>query len=285
MKSETNCLEQALNKERSRLVQNALAEDLDTGDLTAGLIPGDTISDAKICSREEAILCGSTWANEVYALIDSTITIDWLVDDGAPIQAGQVICRLCGNSRALLTGERTALNFLQTLSATATLTSRYVKAVAGTATKILDTRKTLPGFRHSQKYAVRCGGAWNHRLGLYDGILVKENHILAAGSIAAALGQARRSLPPGALLEVEVETLDELKQALTAAAPRILLDNFDLKTLKTAVMINDGRAELEASGNVSLKNIACIAATGVDYISVGNLTKNIQAVDLSMRLT
>jgi len=191
---------------------------------------------------------------------------------------------LHGSSRALLTGERTALNFLQTLSATATLTARYVAAVAGSTAKILDTRKTLPGFRYSQKYSVRCGGGYNHRMGLYDGILIKENHILAAGSIAGALDKAMQVLPEGALLEVEVESLDELEQALAAAAPRILLDNFDLTTLAEAVNRTRGRTVLEASGNVNLNTIADIAATGVDYISVGGLTKSIQAIDLSMRL-
>ncbi len=277
-------MKQALLSERHRLVREALAEDVGGGDLTAALIPATTVDQAKICCREAAVLCGKQWANEAFSFIDPNITIDWLVDDGAQIQPDQVICCLTGNGRALLTAERTALNFLQMLSATTTLTSRYVTAIAGTAAKILDTRKTLPGFRHSQKYAVRCGGGYNHRYGLYDGILIKENHILAAGSISAALDQVKQSLPPGGLLEVEVESLDELEQALAAAAPRVLLDNFNLDALEAAVDITRGRSMLEASGSVDLENVARIAATGVDYISVGSLTKNIQAVDLSMRL-
>ncbi len=284
MTSLRTTFQQALLSERSRLVREALAEDLGPGDLTAALIPVSTVSQATICSREAAVLCGTKWASQVFSLIDPNITIDWLADDGAQIRPGQVICKMTGNSRALLTGERTALNFLQTLSATATLTSHYVAAVDGSAAKILDTRKTIPGFRFSQKYAVRCGGGHNHRLGLYDGILIKENHILAAGSIAAALKQARQALLPGALLEVEVESLVELEQALAAAAPRILLDNLDFNALATAVNMTQGCAVLEASGNVTLENITQIAATGVNYISVGSLTKNIQAVDLSMRI-
>jgi len=276
--------DQALLVERDRLVTTALAEDLGAGDLTAALIPSRAISQGQICSREMAILCGTKWVDLVFASIDPKISIAWQHLDGADLQAGAIICYLTGNSRALLSGERTALNFLQTLSATATVTSRYVTAVAGTGAKILDTRKTLPGFRYSQKYAVRCGGGHNHRLGLHDGILIKENHILAAGSITAALDRARQSLPAGALLEVEVESLAELEQALSAAAPRILLDNFELKALDAAVAMTAGSAKLEASGNISLENIARIAATGVDYISVGSLTKHIQAIDFSMRL-
>ena len=263
-------------------VKLALLEDVGQQDLTANLIPADAEAQAQLITRQDAVLCGRDWFETVFNQLDNNIQIDWLATDGDALAADEVICRIKGPARAILTGERTAMNFLQTLSATATLAKRYADAVAGLPVKVLDTRKTLPGWRVAQKYAVRCGGCFNHRFGLYDGILIKENHINAAGSIAAAVSQAQ-SLNAGVPIEVEVENLDELHQALQAGADIVLLDNFELETLKQAVAINDKKALLEASGGISLNNIRDIAETGVDRISVGALTKDIQAVDLSLR--
>ena len=266
-------------------VAAALAEDVGAGDLTASLIDTDAVVGATIIARESLVLCGEEWVNEVFRQLDEGIIIDWYIGDGGRAEADDVICKLVGPARALLTGERTALNFLQTLSSTATTTAAYVSAVAGTRARVLDTRKTIPGLRLAQKYAVSCGGGVNHRVGLYDAILIKENHIKSAGSITAALQRAG-NLGTDVLIEVEVESHDELLEALDAGATRILLDNFSLDALSEAVATNEGYgivgAELEASGNVTLESIRQIAETGVDYISTGALTKNIQAADLSM---
>ena len=266
-------------------VAAALAEDVGAGDLTASLIDADAVVGATIIARESFVLCGEEWVNEVFRQLDESIVIDWYIGDGGRAEASDVICKLVGPARALLTGERTALNFLQTLSSTATTTAAYVSAIAGTRARILDTRKTIPGLRLAQKYAVTCGGGVNHRVGLYDAILIKENHIKSAGSITAALQRAGE-LGADVLIEVEVETHDELLEALDAGATRILLDNFSLDGLREAVATNEGYglvgAELEASGNVTLESIRQIAETGVDFISTGALTKNVQAADLSM---
>jgi len=266
-------------------VRDALAEDIGGGDLTAALVDPDEVAGGKIVARQTLVLAGHPWATEVFRQLDETILVDWYIEDGERAEADDVICKLVGAARPLLSGERTALNFLQTLSATATTTAKYVAAIEGTDTRLLDTRKTLPGLRHAQKYAVRCGGGGNHRVGLYDAILIKENHIRSAGSITAALQRARE-LEGDILVEVEVESIDELKEALDAGATRILLDNFSLANLREAVSTNAdygyARAELEASGNVTLDTLRQIADTGVDYISTGALTKNISAVDLSM---
>ncbi|MCP5090933.1 MAG: carboxylating nicotinate-nucleotide diphosphorylase [Gammaproteobacteria bacterium] len=266
-------------------VATALAEDVGDGDLTASLIDADAVVGATIIARESLLLAGQPWADEVFAQLSENIVIDWYIGDGQRAERDDVICKLVGPARALLTGERTALNFLQTLSATATVTGDYVNAVEGTGTKILDTRKTLPGLRLAQKYAVACGGGYNHRVGLYDAILIKENHIKSAGSINAALESARDQ-HADVLIEVEVESHDELLEALDAGATRILLDNFALDELQQAVETNRSygfvAAELEASGNVTLESVRSIAETGVDYISVGALTKNIDAIDFSM---
>jgi nicotinate-nucleotide pyrophosphorylase (carboxylating) len=263
-------------------VKLALLEDIGQQDLTADLIPAESTASAKLITRESAVLCGRQWFESVFSQLEPAIEIEWFADDGDRLQANDVICRLTGPARAILTGERTAMNFLQTLSATATRAGIYASAVAGLPVKVLDTRKTLPGWRMAQKYAVRCGGCYNHRIGLYDGILIKENHINAAGSIAAAVLQAK-ALHPGISIEVEVENLDELNQALDAGTDIILLDNFDTELLIQAVEINQNRAQLEASGGISLETIREIAETGVDRISVGALTKDIIAVDLSLR--
>lgn len=264
-------------------VQQALAEDIGSGDVTAQLIPLEQEVAATIISRENAILCGTDWVNEVFLQIDPAITVHWTAADGDAIAASQVLCSLKGSARMLLSGERTALNFLQTLSATATQTHEYVMAIAGTGCQILDTRKTIPGFRLAQKYAVGCGGGQNHRIGLYDMILIKENHILAAGSIHSAINSARHKFP-GMKIEVEVETLEELHQAIECQADQILLDNMSIAMLIEAVHINQGVCKLEASGNVSMENVRKIAETGVDYISIGSITKHIRAIDLSMRI-
>jgi len=266
-------------------VAAALAEDIGDGDLTAALIDEDEVVGGTIIAREPLVLAGHPWATEVFRQLDERILADWYIEDGQRAETDDVICKLVGPARALLTGERTALNFLQTLSGTATLTARYVTAVAGTRAKVLDTRKTLPGLRQAQKYAVRCGGGENHRAGLYDAILIKENHIKSARSITEALRRAQAA-KDDVLIEVEVESLDELREALDAGAARILLDNFSLDDLREAVSINAGygyvAAELEASGNVDLDTIRDIAKTGVDLISTGAITKNVRAIDLSM---
>ncbi|MEY6431434.1 carboxylating nicotinate-nucleotide diphosphorylase [Thioalkalicoccus limnaeus] len=263
-------------------VRLALDEDLGRGDLTAALIPADQRSQGEVVARDEAILCGGAWFETVFRLLDPRIEIRWTAGDGQSVAAGQTLCRLAGPSRALLTGERTALNYLQTLSGTATRVRRYVEALAGLPVRLLDTRKTLPGLRVQQKYAVLCGGGHNHRLGLFDAILIKENHIRAAGSITAALAAAR-ALPYQVPIEIEVESLTDLEEALAAGAPRVLLDNFTLPQLRQAVNLNAGRARLEASGGVTLASIRAIAESGVDDISVGDLTKDVTAVDLSLR--
>jgi nicotinate-nucleotide pyrophosphorylase (carboxylating) len=265
-------------------VAQALEEDVGDGDITAELIPKNKQTTAEVISREEAILCGKDWFNEVFRQVDSAIEIHWKKNDGDPIQSGQVLCELSGSARSLLTGERTALNFLQTFSGTSTLTNKYVRAIKDpeSATRILDTRKTIPGFRLGQKYAVHCGGGSNHRMGLYDMVLIKENHIIAAGSLKKAVEKARE-YAPGFEIEVEVENIIELKQALQCGVTRILLDNMDIATLERAVEINEGRAQLEASGNITIDKVSEIAATGVHFISIGAITKHIQAVDLSMR--
>ena len=264
------------------IVRRALAEDIGAGDLTARLIGRSTSALASVICREEAILCGSAWFDEVYRQLDGAIGIEWRTADGGEIAAGQVICNLHGPARPLLTGERTALNFLQTLSGTATLTREYVRLIKGYKSVLLDTRKTIPGLRSAQKYAVVCGGAQNHRMGLYDAILIKENHIRAAGSIISALSDAKKQNVP---VEIEVENLADLEQALAGGANTILLDNFTLDDLYRAVKINGGRAKLEVSGNVNKENLRAIAATGVDFISIGALTKHVRAVDFSMRFT
>ena len=266
-------------------VTAALAEDIGSGDLTAALIDEDEVVGATIIARESLVLAGHPWADEVFCQLDERIQADWYIEDGQRAESDDVICKLVGPARPLLTGERTALNFLQTLSATATITADYVAVIAGTRARLLDTRKTLPGLRQAQKYAVRCGGGHNHRTGLYDAILIKENHIRSAGSITEALRRAQ-SNADDVLIEVEVEVLDELREALDAGAGRILLDNFSLADLREAVTINAEygyvAAELEASGNVGLDTIRAIAETGVDYISTGAITKNVIAIDLSM---
>lgn len=270
----------------ARTVAAALEEDVGGGDLTAQLIPADRLSNATVITREDATLCGRAWFDEVFRQVDPRVRVTWQAADGDRVRANQLLCELSGPSRALLTGERTALNFLQALSGTATQTSRYAEALKGTSCRVLDTRKTIPGLRLAQKYAVRCGGGTNHRIGLFDAILIKENHIAAAGSIAAAVGEARR-LNSKVMLEVEVENLDELQQALAAKVDRILLDNFSAEDMKIAVRITRAHAnqgiELEASGNMSLATLRAVAQTGVDFVSVGGLTKHLHAVDLSMR--
>lgn len=266
----------------ARQVRTALEEDLGTGDLTAQLIPTETLAEASLITREEAVICGRPWFDEVFAQLDSGVVVAWELAEGDRVTPGQVLCRLSGRARAILSGERTALNYLQTLSGTASLARRYAEAVAGTGARVLDTRKTLPGLRLPQKYAVRCGGGHNHRIGLFDAILIKENHIAAAGSITAAL-EAARSAAPGVDIEVEVENLEELREALAGGAKHILLDNFTLDGLREAVGLSAGAARLEASGGVNLSNIREIALTGVNDISVGGLTKDVRAIDLSMR--
>ena len=264
-------------------VRQALAEDIGTGDITATLLPETIHAHARVLTREDAIVCGRPWFDEVFRQLSGAVAIEWNARDGSRVTAGAVLCELRGPARALLTGERAALNFLQLLSGTATLTRRYVDAVAGTNAVILDTRKTIPGLRQAQKYAVRCGGATNHRLGLYDAVLIKENHIATSGSVRAAIDAAKRSTPKSISIEIEVENMDQLREALAAGAEHLLLDNFDLATLRAAVQETNRRARLEASGGVTLANVRAIADTGVDYISIGDLTKNVRAIDLSMR--
>lgn len=259
-----------------------LTEDLGTGDLTANLIPAGMQASAEVITREDTLICGQAWFNAVFTHLDPTIRLDWQVSEGSLVPAGSSLCHLNGSARALLSGERTALNLLQTLSATATLARHYADAIAGTGCQILDTRKTIPGLRAAQKYAVRCGGCVNHRQGLYDAILIKENHIKVAGSITKAVRMAR--LLSSAMVEVEVESLTELEEALHIQPDRIMLDNFSLPELREAVALNAGRIELEASGNIRLDTIRAVAETGVNFISIGALTKDIRAIDLSMRI-
>ena len=266
-------------------VAAALAEDVGAGDLTASLIDEDAVVGAQIIARESLVLCGEAWVDEIYRQLDENVIIDWYIGDGGCAEANDVICKLVGPARALLTGERTALNFLQTLSSTATTTAQYVAAIHGTGAQVLDTRKTIPGLRLAQKYAVTCGGGMNHRFGLFDAILIKENHIKAAGSISAALQRANDA-GDDILIEVEVENHAEMLEALDAGATRILLDNFSVDELRNAVATNASygivSAELEASGNISLDTIRAVAETGVNYVSTGAITKNVRAVDLSM---
>ena len=265
-------------------VHTALREDIGDGDLTAALIPADAVSLANVISREACVFCGMDWFEEVFRQIDDQVYIEWHVEDGDRVEADDPICSLSGPSRSLLSGERTALNFIQTLSATATIASRYASAVEGTHTVVLDTRKTIPGLRDAQKYAVTCGGCQNHRMGLYDAILIKENHILAAGSIALAVDQARFH-SPGYSVEIEVESIAQLEQAISVGVDRVLLDNFTLDQIREAVQLSHGKIPLEASGGITLDNIRDYANTGVDYISTGSLTKDIIAIDLSMRFS
>ena len=263
-------------------VRRALNEDLGTGDLTAKLLPEESVSEAAVVSREAAILCGAPWFNEVFRQLDHTIDITWQCRDGDPIRPGQTVCILSGPTRTLLSGERTALNFLQLLSGTATTTREYATVLEHTATRLLDTRKTLPGLRSAQKYAVVCGGGTNHRMGLYDAILIKENHISASGSVTAAVEHAKATQRH---IEIEVETEPELEEALEAGADTVLLDNFTLDQIRRAVQLNNGRARLEVSGSVEKNKLATLAATGVDFISVGALTKNLRSIDFSMLLS
>lgn len=281
----------------SRAVRAALLEDLGdalttldqpdaSADITAQLIPADRMASARVITREAGVFCGQPWVDEVFlqlkAQLGGDVKVEWLVQDGEVLSPNQELFRLHGPARLLLTGERNALNFVQTLSGVATLTARYVAELEGTDCRLLDTRKTIPGLRTAQKYAVTCGGGKNHRIGLYDAYLIKENHILACGGIAEAINEARH-LNPGKPVEVEVETLAELEQALAAHADIVMLDNFDVTMMREAVAINQGRAKLEVSGNVTLDTLAEFAATGVDFISVGALTKHVRALDLSMR--
>ena len=270
----------------SEQVARALREDVGSGDVTAQLIAESRPARARVLCREAAVICGTAWFQESFRQVDPRVRVRWHVGDGSRVPANTVLCEIEGPARAVLTGERTALNFLQLLSATASVTARYVRAVAGTACQVLDTRKTLPGLRSAQKYAVRCGGGRNHRMGLYDLVLIKENHIAALGSIGAAVRAARQAAP-GVPVEVETENLAELEAALAAGSDVILLDEFSLADLRRAVAINRAAprpAELEASGGVSLDALAAIAATGVDYVSIGSLTKHVQAIDLSLRI-
>jgi len=268
------------------VVSRAIAEDLGAEDLTAALLRAHTQAIARVVAREPATLCGRAWVDETFRQLDSRVAVAWLVDDGALLAADDIVCEITGPARSVVTGERTALNFLQTLSGTATAARALVDLVAGTGVRILDTRKTLPGLRLAQKYAVRCGGAENHRIGLYDAILIKENHIAAVGSVTEAVRNARRR-SPHVMIEVEVETLDELREALTTDADRIMLDDFSIDSMREAVALRNShsgkRQELEASGSMSADSLRAVAATGVDFISIGALTKHVRAIDFSMR--
>lgn len=266
-------------------VTNSLNEDVFTGDLTAQLLPSALVSTAQIVTRQRGILCGTQWFDECFRMLDAGCVINWLTKDGDWITPGQLLCEIRGKAQALLTAERSALNLLQTLSGTATRAKRYVDAVAGINVKIMDTRKTLPGLRQAQKYAVKIGGGHNQRAGLFDGILIKENHISAAGGIRPVLEQAFRLAKPGVTVQIEVENLAQLDEALSAGAKLILLDNFTLAELRDAVRHTAKRAELEASGGITLENLREVALTGVDRISIGALTKDVEALDLSMRFT
>lgn len=265
-------------------VKQALNEDIKDGDLTANLIPEGNQATAKIVCREEAVLCGRPWFDEVFRQVDESIKIDWLKEEGETVQADDTLCEISGSARHILTAERTALNFLQTLMATATTTAAYMKYLKTEHTTLLDTRKTLPGLRLAQKYAVACGGATNHRIGLFDAILIKENHIMAAGGIEAAVSTAKQDYPE-VNVEVETENMNEVEQALTAGADIIMLDNFSLEMMQQAVELVQGKAKLEVSGNVEIQHLTDIAQTGVDFISTGAITKHVRAIDLSMRFT
>ncbi|HEY8172409.1 MAG TPA: carboxylating nicotinate-nucleotide diphosphorylase [Dehalococcoidia bacterium] len=268
------------------VVSRAIAEDLGDGDLTAALIAGNTLAVARVIAREPATLCGRAWFDETFRQLDPRVTVDWRAADGTSIAADAVVCELRGPARSIVTGERTALNFLQTLSGTATATRALVDIVTGTRTRVLDTRKTLPGLRRAQKYAVRCGGGDNHRIGLFDAVLIKENHIAAVGSVSAAVTAARRRAPQ-VMIEVEVETIAELKQALATDADRIMLDDFSMEDMRAAVALRDAhrgkRQELEASGSVNAATLRAVAETGVDFVSIGAITKHVRAIDFSMR--
>ncbi|MGZ5229313.1 MAG: carboxylating nicotinate-nucleotide diphosphorylase [Burkholderiales bacterium] len=272
-----------LASEIARNVRDALAEDIGAGDWTARLTLEGKSARATVICRSTAVLCGQQWFTACFQKLDPTVQITWSAAEGRCVEPGEQVCEIAGNARALLTGERTGLNFLQTLSAVATVTRRYVEAVAGTRAAIVDTRKTLPGLRLAQKYAVRIGGGVNHRLGLYDGVLIKENHIAAAGGVTHALAQACRVTPEGVWIQIEVESLEQLNEALREGAKMILLDNMAPEQMRRAVEIAAGRAQLEASGGITLENVRVIAETGVDRISIGSLTKDIKAADLSMR--
>lgn len=276
-------LSEQLRVEIQRNIAASLAEDIGTGDLTARLIAPDTEARGRVITREDAVICGTAWFDAAFAALSPAAVVHWHVKDGDTVKAGQLLCEIIARARVLLTAERTALNFLQLLSGTATVTRRFVEAVAGTQAKIVDTRKTLPGLRLAQKYAVAIGGGTNHRVGLYDGILIKENHIIAAGGIREVVEQARAIAPSNVFIEVEVENLDQLREALEAGVRMILLDNMSLAEMREAVAITAGRAELEASGGVNLERVRAIAETGVDRISIGTLTKDVRALDLSLR--
>lgn len=271
----------AQSSDLAATVASALREDIGSGDLTAALVPSDRVATARVICRESAVICGRPWVDAVFAQLDATTTIEWSVSEGEQVAAGTTVFTVRGNARVLLTAERTALNFLQTLSGVATAARRHADLVSHTGVKLLDTRKTLPGLRLAQKYAVRCGGCHNHRMGLYDAYLIKENHIAACGSIAAAVGTARHR-SPGVPVEVEVETLTQLEEALVAGADIVMLDNFSLPLIRQAVAQNRGRARLEASGGLDEAALVAVAETGVDYISIGALTKHVRATDFSM---
>ncbi|QTG89267.1 carboxylating nicotinate-nucleotide diphosphorylase [Vibrio furnissii] len=280
-------LKQQLPLEITRSVTDTLKEDLGgtldpAADITASLIPADVQGNATIITREHGVFCGQAWADEVFKQLGGEVTIEWLVKDGDPVVPNQTLCTLSGPARILLTGERNAMNFIQTLSGCATTTATYVKALEGTGCRLLDTRKTIPGLRSALKYAVACGGGFNHRIGVFDAYLIKENHIIACGGITQAISTAKK-LNPGKPVEVETENLDELRLAIEAGADIIMLDNFTLEMMRDAVAINAGRAALENSGNVTMEALREYAETGVDYISVGALTKHVRAMDLSMR--
>lgn len=272
-----------LGSEIEANVRRALAEDIGQGDITAQLIPASRLAHASVITREPAVISGTRWVDAVFRQLDARVAVHWQVADGERVETDALLFHLQGPARALLTGERSALNFLQMLSGVATRCRHYADHVEGTGVKLLDTRKTIPGLRLAQKYAVTCGGCHNHRLGLYDAFLIKENHIAACGGIAAAVEAAHR-IAPGKPVEVEVESLDELEQALQAAADIVMLDELSLEDMRTAVVLTAGRAKLEASGGVNDDNLRSVAETGVDYISIGALTKHVQAIDLSMRL-
>lgn len=275
--------QQQLTLDIRSAVATALREDIGDGDITAQLVPATSHAQASVISRENAIICGQAWVNEVFTQLDPNVKVEWLVSDGDRVAENQALFTLSGPARSLLTGERTALNFLQVLSGTATTCRQYADLVAGTGVKLLDTRKTIPGLRTAQKYAVTCGGCYNHRVGLFDAFLIKENHIAACGGIAEAISTAK-AIAPGKPVEVEVESIEELVIALEGAADIIMLDNFSFADMTRAVAITQGKTKLEASGNVTTNTLQTIAKTGVDYISIGGLTKHCRAVDLSMRL-
>ena len=276
--------QQQLTADIRSSVAAALEEDIGSGDITAQLVSATSVANARVISRENAIICGQAWVNEVFTQLDPDVKVHWLVKDGDSVEENQTLFTLSGPARSLLTGERTALNFMQLLSGTATRCREYADLVTGTGVKLLDTRKTIPGLRTAQKYAVTCGGCYNHRIGLFDAFLIKENHIAACGGIAEAIAAARK-IAPGKPIEVEVEDIRQLDEALQGGADIIMLDNFSIADTVRAVALNPGSARLEASGGISAANLRQVAATGVDYISLGTLTKDCKAVDLSMRLT